>query len=293
MAVCIIIAGAFAPELEPFQSLNNKIVKIDDQEFKILLKEAGIGNVKAALSVSRWYQEAKESNCSIREIVFVGSSGLYLSSKNQPVLQFENHSIESSASEKTVLDNSSIKNVTIETKTIEDVTTGNPIIEDPKATILPSLSTDLVSINLPIAIFSSKYCSYELSTLIKPPQAKVIESLSALIQTNLSSDAKLSHRLSNVAVKAVVNSPNAVSLLPIDSNELAQRTKESSSTLFVENLEAFGMANACLELNLNFSCFLSVTNFVSKEGSIDWQKNFIAGANLLYSLLLPEIELKS
>lgn len=303
MAACIIIAGAFAPELEPFRSLNNKIVKIDDQEFRILLKEAGIGNVKAALSVSRWYQEAKASNCSISEIVFVGSCGLYLNSKNLPVLQFENHSIEDSAKENivkenTILDNSSKGNVTIENPKIESLIKENPIIEDPKTTILPSISTDLLStdflsINLPMAIFSSKYCSYELSTLIKPPQAKVIESLSALIQTNLSSDAKLSHRLSNVAVKAIVNSPNAVSLLPIDSNELAQRTNENSSTLFVENLEAFGMANACLELNLNFSCFLSVTNFVSKEGSIDWQKNFIAGANLLYSLLLPEIEMKS
>ncbi|MBW7857060.1 MAG: hypothetical protein H3C43_01870 [Leptonema sp. (in: Bacteria)] len=232
----IILAGAFGPELEPFQPLDHQQVEIDNQEFTVILKESGIGSVKAAVSVTRWYQEAKKANISISEIVFVGSCGLYTDSKNV---------------------------------------------------------TDLQINDLPSAVFSSSYCCYELSTLTEPPQAKSIELLSALIQTSLSKEAKLSNRLLATVPNVVVNSPNAVSLLPIQSSVLAERTNQDKSTLFVENLEAFGMAYASLELNLNFSSFLSVTNLVSNEGSIDWQKNFIRGANLLYQLVSTQFKLKS
>lgn len=73
----LILCGAFSGELEPFRALEGATVDTVGVPTRICLRESGIGNVAAAISVMRWQNEASASGTRIEEILFLGSCGIY------------------------------------------------------------------------------------------------------------------------------------------------------------------------------------------------------------------------
>jgi nucleoside phosphorylase len=73
----LILCGAFAGELEALQELDGWQIDTVGVPTGISIRESGIGNISAAISVMRWHNEARQSGMVIEEILFLGSCGTY------------------------------------------------------------------------------------------------------------------------------------------------------------------------------------------------------------------------
>ncbi len=130
-------------------------------------------------------------------------------------------------------------------------------------------------VDVPAMVFSRSFCSFGLASLMDPPQAKSL-SVSGLIETQ---PGPVGIKLAQGIPEVAANAPEAVSLRPVGSDRLRQLT--GSALPFVENLEVFGMARACLECQIPFSALMAVTNVVDEDGSASWQRNYGKGARML------------
>ena len=129
-------------------------------------------------------------------------------------------------------------------------------------------------------VFSNRFCSYELGSLVEPMMAKSLPAANQMIVTDQGPVGQL---MSSKADEVVVNAINAVSLVSISPDRLQLM---SDTTLpFVENLECFGLARAALESNIKFSALMAVTNHVCADGSSQWMANHNEAASKVSAVI--------
>ncbi|MBE7410709.1 MAG: hypothetical protein L6Q54_08350 [Leptospiraceae bacterium] len=105
-----------------------------------------------------------------------------------------------------------------------------------------------------------------------------------LIQKNIQTDSsiKIKNFIKSQNLKAgITNSTNSITIQTIEKKYIS-----NLENLNFENMESFGLAFVAKKLDLKFTAFFSVTNFVGENGSFEWHKNWRVSSNTLQSLIL-------
>lgn len=87
----LVIVSAIKEELQDLEFLNQKLIRLNQHKYKILLFPLGIGKLNAISSLYKWYYETYKINykdIKTIEILFLGSCGSYLE-------DYQNHFIYS------------------------------------------------------------------------------------------------------------------------------------------------------------------------------------------------------
>ncbi|GIX42801.1 MAG: hypothetical protein KatS3mg129_2534 [Leptospiraceae bacterium] len=122
-------------------------------------------------------------------------------------------------------------------------------------------------------IYSNKYMNIDFASIIN--KAKILEDISKVMETTQGFFAKciINHYKWQTGI---VNSTDSVTLTQISEiwikNQFPE-LKEVKENIF-ENLEVYGIAKFCIQHQIAFTSFLTITNAVYENGSIEWQKNY-------------------
>ncbi len=134
----------------------------------------------------------------------------------------------------------------------------------------------------PEFIYSNNFINYDINSLYK--KSKSIEEVSGIIQTQRGDLAGLILK-SNPMEEGIINTTDSITLKEIDSQLFFHLQQELHSIKIYENLECYGIAKFCDFYKISFTAFLSVTNYVSENGSKEWKNNYKKLAKKLNSFL--------
>ena len=82
----------------------------------------------------------------------------------------------------------------------------------------------------------------------------------------------------------VTNSTNSITI-----EDLSDNVKEMLKEVAFENMESYGLGIVANKYSLPFTAFFSVTNYVGKNGSDDWKKNWRAFSDKLQNFILNKL----
>jgi len=121
-------------------------------------------------------------------------------------------------------------------------------------------------------VFSNKFIHYDYATLIQ--KSKYLEEISKFIQTNQGIITKEILNQYNWE-EGIINSTDSITLTKIDKDLWVQLDKEKYKNYPIfENLEVYAIAKFCEFYKIPFTSFLSVTNYVYENGSLEWQNRY-------------------
>lgn len=107
----------------------------------------------------------------------------------------------------------------------------------------------------------------------------------ALIQSEFKTNENLNNQLLDFyRITNNLKKVNIATTFGITESEKVAKEFENYFSCEVENLEAYSVAQTCIEFNIPFSIILGVTNIVDKNGGTNWYKNY---KNVLKELFKP------
>jgi nucleoside phosphorylase len=146
-------------------------------------------------------------------------------------------------------------------------------------------SYDSDRLNIGDIVYSYKFLCKDLSEikgLAKTPDVFTKHVLSIPDVESLKMVQKLGF------VETISNSMNYVTTTNLSNEERLEHLFDVGA----ENMEAFSLAYVANRLSIGFLAIYYITNLVGKDGSIDWNKNWREGSNVLQSKIINYLKAK-